>query len=487
MDETRDICVMHTSCACTERAALVKRVFVDQPAMSSRAEASASKYTNWISKQFGRRNVKSLSLAEAVKSFGPSRRARYQRAYDNIQARGVNSKDSRIDFFVKADKCTDTSGEVKKPRAIQGRKPEFNLALARYIKPFEKVAKSYKGMKRGVPKTRVFAKGMTNNERAKIIVEKISHFQKPKVLSLDASSFDSCVSTLWLKLVDKIYLATFQGDIELAELLKMRHKNSGRTPSGIKYTIKGNRMSGDMDTGIGNSFVTYILVHAAMNLLGVKKWDCYCDGDDLLIFLEAESTSLKEFVDIGLELGFNYTGEEIYVTNENYYDIEFCRSKPVWTPEGYTMCRIPSRAVQNFGVNHKFASWPMHAYLKFLKGCALCEMHVSYNLPVVGRLADLVYKSLSHKTAKFDVDDTYKSGLRLDIDKLSYRTWKVDERTRLEVELAWGMSIDEQYQLEDRFHEYVTGLFKRERTLKVSYIDGSDPVWRQHWNKHPTI
>lgn len=66
-----------------------------------------------------------------------------------------------------------------------------------------------------------------------------------------------------LKWEHSIYNAMFRSD-ELAELLGWQLTNKGfaRTTDGlIKYEVKGCRMSGDMNTALGNCMIMCALVY----------------------------------------------------------------------------------------------------------------------------------------------------------------------------------------------------------------------------------
>lgn len=439
---------------------MARRVFVEQPRLGSERVEDLVATVDRAFKYVRRLDV--LSLEDAVLALSVSKRRRYVEAAASIQQRPFDARDARVSLFVKADKLTGVGAEEKKPRAIQGRTPRFNVWIARYLKPIERRLCHFLGEARGVKRTRVFAKGLDNYGRAELIVAKAAEFANPVVVSLDASSFDASVGVTHLRCVHSIYEKCFPNNKEFRDLLKMQLNNVGVGSSGVKYHIRGNRMSGDVDTGMGNSLLNYVLVSTCARFMGIKKWDMLCDGDDALFFVEAGDCDFAQMCRVMLTYGFSLTGNEVRLDHHNYWDIEFCRSRPIRLDDGrWVLCRDPWRAVANFGVTNRFALVPPETYRRYLKGSAMCELFVSSELPMIGPLAWEVYNAVSGK-AILDVEVRWRQGILIDKDLLKRRQYacpRVSWSVRRQVELAYGYTPAEQMQYESSCHDRVSRLW----------------------------
>lgn len=442
---------MHAACWCTERSALERRVFVEQSMTAEGLCALRKTQKSWVH-WFRSWNLQSLSREEAVSELNPAKRRRYEDALKSLRRSELTDKDAEISMFVKADKLDGIGSEERKPRAIQGRSPRYNLEIAKFLKPIEHKLMGWKGPRRGVLRSRVFAKGLNNAQRARLIIEKTQNFSRPQVVCVDASAWDASVTVGHLQLCHALYLAGMRSP-EFKALLQHQLLNKGKSHSGHEYWIKGNRMSGDMDTGIGNSLLNILVFSTAMKILGISKWDFLCDGDDALVFVEEGSMDCEELNRVCKDLGFCLTGGPVNVSSGNFWDIEFCRSHPIWTPgSGWIMCRNMQRAVDCFGLTHRYAHVPLSAYKKFLAGCGICELTCSKELPMIGPLA--WHSSMITGKRIFGSEERWRSGVRLSDSTLRYtsdnnRKPVIHPRTRAQVALAFNISIDQQVAYED--------------------------------------
>lgn len=465
---------MAANCRCCEAAALSRRVFVvDEEDLVGPAYDEYMWMANRVKLALSGRRVLPVSLLEAVSLLSKAKRRRYLDAYDSLQVSPVSRKDARVEMFIKADKVDHCGLEAKKPRAIQGRNPRYNLELATHMKPIEHALMSWKGLRRGVVRTRVFAKGLDAKGRASLIIKKTRAFARPCVVSLDAHSMDASVLPVHLECNDACYLAMCPGS-GFERLLSWRKVNIGRTSHGIRYSLRGNRMSGDLDTGIGNSLISYVYISAAMRYLGLRKWDILCDGDDVLLFMDGRA-SMVDLKAACLRYGFDVDGDVVEIkSEEDLCHVEFCRSRIVWTPRGHTLCRNPARALACFGVSHRFASVPLAVYRRYLKGCAMCESHASWDLPLLGPWAWTAYTSLEGKPI-LDDEDMWRGGVHLS-DPRAVPS-RVHPKTRRHFELAFGFSVEQQLEFESRNDSRAQQMLLEESTTEDAVVYSSHYLW----------
>lgn len=170
-------------------------------------------------------------------------------------------------------------------------------------------------------------------------------------IGLDASRFDQHVSVQALEWEHSVYNRLFRSD-ELRDLLKWQLKNTGfaRANDGmIKYTVEGGRMSGDMNTALGNCLIMCAMVWSYMQTkLGPTgkpiHFEFIDNGDDVVLFLEKRDLHrIEDLAEWFGEMGFEMKIEEpVYEIEE----IEFCQMHPIEVEPGvYTMVRTYPNAI----------------------------------------------------------------------------------------------------------------------------------------------
>jgi hypothetical protein len=268
------------------------------------------------------------SRAQFLAPLSGSKLARYTAAADSFEAQPIAPKDAYLQTFIKAEKLNVTAKSDPDPRVIQPRNPRFNYAVGRYIKPAEKML--YKAINRlfdnGVP---TVMKGLNADQRGDAFARAWKLFANPVAVGLDVVRFDQHVSRALLEFEHSIYMRIYQEDRELAKYLNMQLRNKGfvRCSDGyIRYRVEGSRMSGDMNTSLGNVLLMCLMVYAYM---GTKQFPYHLlnDGDDcVLIFDKANLHQIDDLSDWFLQLGFRLTIERPVYELEQ---IDFCQSRPI--------------------------------------------------------------------------------------------------------------------------------------------------------------
>lgn len=284
---------------------------------------------------------------EFVECYKGDRRWRvYENARLSLLQRPVDRRDARLKTFVKAEKIDFTSKKDPAPRVIQPRDPRYNLEVGRYLKRLEhQILDAIAAVNDGVP---VVMKGHNAQAVAGWMRVKWDMFSKPVAIGLDASRFDQHVSIDALKWEHGVYLSCFRGQDrnELRKLLSWQLHNSGvgtASDGYIKYTVDGCRMSGDMNTGLGNCLLMCAMVWSYCHSKGVKH-QLANNGDDCVVI--CEQRDLVKFMDglqqWFLDMGFTMKVEEPVSVFEK---IEFCQTQPVWCGDAWVMCRNPWKCI----------------------------------------------------------------------------------------------------------------------------------------------
>lgn len=273
-----------------------------------------------------------------VSKYTGRRFAVYERARQILQSRSVRKTDAVIRGFGKPEKTNVTAKPDAVQRVISPRNPVYNLAVGIWIRAFEH--KIYYGIKKlwGEP---TIAKGLNAIDTASLIKRKFRAFKKPVAIGVDAKRFDQHCSVDSLKFEHSIYNSHFVNP-ELARLLKWQLENQVivRCANGrIKYKVQGGRMSGDMNTALGNCLLMCIMMYAYREHLGIDM-KLINNGDDCVLFCEEEHKDLIEstIFEYFKDFGFEMTTEPAVNVLEQ---VEFCQTRPVFNGIGYIMCRDP--------------------------------------------------------------------------------------------------------------------------------------------------
>lgn len=247
----------------------------------------------------------------------------------------------RGESFVKVDYYTEDVAMTKAPRMIQYRGPAFNLELATWLEPAEHELLGGPGI--GPTKTPNCSKGMTPKQRARYWMQKRYSFKHPVCLKADFSKFDAHVHTHVLKLEHTGWRKLCPGIN--TRLLRAQLRNNMRSKGGHKYIAVGTRMSGDRNTGGGNSLINVVLCYTIAKIANVKI-EMLCDGDDSLIWMEA--SDFDKFARVAHEVfpkvyGMRWEYERVSTQD----DEEYCHSKVVYHTDGEPYCyRDPVRVLE---------------------------------------------------------------------------------------------------------------------------------------------
>lgn len=344
-----------------------------------------------------RSEVHKLS-AEAFIASRPGRvRRLYQLAADSkqLESRGLRDM-AKLKGFLKSEKSTHSfphlSGPVKpgRPRGIQPRGPAFNMVLGPYTVPVEAVV--FKDIDRefmpefGGRVLRGVLKGLAPSDQA---AEMRRHWDyhggdgRAAFRSLDMSSFDATVDDVDLKLDHEVTQAYFPGDRTLKRAHSMQFRNQMRAVlrDGVVRTNLGPmRMSGDMNTSLGNCIISFAMAWEIFSPLGCTV---IVNGDDVGVFGPRDVIEgLGGIEESYLAYGKLAVAEPVVDTFEL---CEFCQTRPVWDGERWIATRHWDKAMDNdYSGMYRLADW--RYYLSHLHAVSSCGMAVASGIPILQTL-----------------------------------------------------------------------------------------------------
>lgn len=403
-----------------------------------------------------------LEHSEFAECYHGPRKTRYLKAAEDLARDPVKREDAHIKFFLKFE-TYDFETKIPSPRGINPRSDRYAVSLGSYIRPIEK--RIYKNISR-VFGYRVVLKGMNQAARGEIISSYWNEFVNPVAIPIDASRFEQSVDEAILEWEHSIYQSFYLGDGKLAKMLRWQRLNIGRCyleDGKLKFKIRGKRMSGDVNTALGNCLISAACGHAYLSHANILKHRFFCDGDDAVLIIERSDLlrvqrTLKPWY---AELSFRMKVEKpVFILEE----LDFCQSRPVYTTEGYIMVRVPYRALSKDAVSKK----PLdnhRVYRRWMRAVGEGGMSLSGGIPVM----QAYYKAILD--AAGDIKPLQNDPVQRDFTAykligMNRKYAPVQERVRASFCLAFGIDPASQRVIE-RYYE----------TLKLVYgVDGCSLV-----------
>lgn len=394
-----------------------------------------------------------LTRQEFVDCYKGRKHDIYQKALDSLVHQSLTTKDAQIKAFVKAEFINSDDKPDPDPRVISPRDPRYNVEVGRYLRPLEH--KVYAAVAK-IFKEPTILKGYNSLQTGQVFADKWGKYRNPVAVGLDASRFDQHVSVQALEWEHSIYNGIFKSK-ELSWLLKMqlRNKVTGYCRDGkVSYTTEGCRMSGDMNTALGNCVIMCGLVHAYLEHCGISG-SLANNGDDCTVIFEREHLEkfqhgLQEWF---LEMGFNMKVEDPVYDIEK---IEFCQTHPVWLDGGYLMVRNFPKGLSKDCLSLKTMSSPRvcrmwldavgQGGLSLTGGIPICQDFYSAYIKMA---ATIKVPNNSKRTPDGDISGGLfwlSRGM-----KLHYKT--PSARTRHSFYLAFGVTPDQQISIESEIRD----------------------------------
>jgi len=386
------------------------------------------------------------------------RRTVYESALKSLYVTPVSARDAKIKAFGKVEKINFSAKPDPAPRMIYPRSPRYNLEVGRYIKPLEpRLCKAVASVFGGVTIT----KGLTAEGVGDLIHTKWSKFCDPVAVGLDASRFDQHVSQEALSWEHSLYARCFKNPGPLQRLLRMQLVNRGhwRLPDGYgHFSVQGGRMSGDMNTGLGNCIIASCLVKAYCDAKNIQ-FELVNNGDDCVVIMQRSSLSCfnKGLDEWFLEMGFNMVVELPVYHIEH---IRFCQAAPVFDGECWVMVRDPHTSLAKDCVSLRSLSTESE-YKQWIKAVGLAGGAMAGGIPVVAAF----YQRLVDAGGDIDLGGIYQSpqfetGMMMLARGMTRRGRIVTDDARLSFWRAFGITPDQQVDIEAHL-----------ATVDISYYD----------------
>jgi len=407
--------------------------------------------------------LETITAEEVVARYTGSKRRAYEQALRSLGDVELHGGDARVEVFVKAEKTPFGLKKGVDPRIICARSKRYNIKLLQYLVPVERLLYHVRGETWwGVPRTRIFAKGLNLKERAELLERKFRHFERPLVVELDCSRFDGHVDREMLRLEHRFYLSLFSGDRDLARLLEMQLRTKGKSMNGVMFAMDGKRATGDPNTGCGNSLLEGAMIRSGMQGLGVK-WDMLGDGDNVVLFLE-EDTSARVLTHLSAH--FKRCSQVLTVDNRTSVldRVTFCRMRPLMVGGVRRLARPWTSVLGGMLVSHRHFR-EAKGGMAIAKAIVRAELDLSLGVPIIDPCCRHLLSLMdSVVVGRVPVDTGVYQMLRWfegvtdpnEVLNSEPPAREVDVEDRGRFADAWGVEPSEQLAIESRFRSYVT-------------------------------
>lgn len=420
--------VTHADCTCNEERALRGRHLVDTGARVG-SLCSVKDVLRSLASDLRLSNNGRESAQHYIENYSGDKRKLLQEARISLEGKAICPADAAVRMFLKDDKYGAT--DYKEPRCIQYRSKRFHLYVGRFLHPIEKqVMEATEG---GV---RFCAKSRNSLERASDLLEMWESYADPVAVLLDHSKFDAHITTEHLKVEHEFYHQV-NPDPRLKKVLKWQIRNKGYTKNGTSYTVEGTRMSGDVNTGLGNSVLNYGMLRAWLMVCGVRG-HIYVDGDDSVVVMSASDEHKLKY-EFWVQMGMETKHDMAY----EFEHVEFCQCRPVYIAEQrcWRMVRNPVRLVTRAPWTTK--KYNDKGYDRLTRTIGWCELAANGGVPVLQAYASWLMGQGSGRIMKHEV----RAHLRDRVEHVSLS--KPGTATRLSFFNAWGISPQQQIRIEE--------------------------------------
>lgn len=463
-----------------------KGQFIRPPApranhFNNQLDCERQKITTYFS-QCGWQPVK-LTDEQYILTSAPHKRKLARQTVLFADGRAPKVNDSFITMFIKAEKTESLTKANPVPRLVSPRTPIYCMALAKFLRPAEHVI--YAAVN-GMWGSETIMKGYNAEEIGNIVSNKWRKYNNPAAIDLDANRFDQHVSTQALRWEHNIYKNMYEGQdrTELSRLLGMQLKNQiiCRTSDGytLKCVSKGGRMSGDINTALGNCLLMSSIIHAFKRRHHINC-DLLNNGDDCVIICEKEDVKYIE-QHIGafcLDFGFSLKVGEIVSTMEH---ISFCQTNPVWRGDQYVMVRNPRTALAKDCIMLVAPTGQSH-FDRWRSTVGIGGRRLTDGLPVFPNF----YKCIARGSRKYRenklIGNIYDTGFWRLGERMVTQERPVTNETRLSFWTAFGISPDIQRVLEKQYDEM--DIAPLQRAEGIQYL-AFPQLYKDHTNESKT-
>lgn len=411
---------MDTNDPLTIKAGLMQRLMRVCPIPNKLELAGFTQFVKkWVKKNLSRVNVMSFEEWLETTNYNQQRKEQLREAYDNNHG-CVTARDAhRIKMHVKREDYA----EYKHARMINSRVDTVKVVLG----------PAFKSIEEELYKHSYFVKHMTPDDRCRRIVGLKAYGHK--VYASDFTAFESHFTSQVQQACEFVlYEHCLSKYPKLLNTMKqvLLGVNKLSTRNRVKAFVCARRMSGEMNTSLGNGFTNLMLSMYLSQRGGSQYFDAVVEGDDALIITDATLTK-EQYAD----LGFTIKIEEVSdVCGASFCGLVFS--------DAMQCIKDPKIFFRHFGWTESYLFAKYKTHLSLLHARALSALHELGQCPIIGAAARYALNMTSSYKPLFT--DRYK-------ERLFNKPWvacplKPAMSTRMLFEDKFGISVSQQILIE---------------------------------------
>lgn len=289
---------------------------------------------------------------------------------------------AHITAFIKKEIMPlDDKGHLKVPRSIMGRDPRFNLLYGLYTTALEDAMMN-------LPQV---TKGKTPSKLGEMFAQRIL---ADTIGEGDCSKFEGSIRLFHLEWERDLARDVFSpSEFEIFDAcwtIKLRKK--GHYLDGTPFEFWNCRGSGDMDTGLGNTTINWIMCRYFELVNNLGKGDFFVNGDDNLINLKGKTNMYDTFSDLGFDCQF--------AVKKTVQSVEYCSGYFLQHKPGqYIYAHKLDKLLSNVFVvkNTRFESCLGEYYATL----GMMYKKIYGDVPVYSNLAELFLRSANRSKHRF--------------------------------------------------------------------------------------
>lgn len=295
-----------------------------------------------------------------------------------------------------------------------------------------------------------FIKHVPVAERPQYMMDRV-HRGPGIYVASDYSAFESLFSKELMYKCERVLYKHMVSCLPLgSEFLRaFDHIIAGKNRCLFKYftiTVEATRMSGEMNTSLGNGFTNLMVMLFACHEHGIHCVGCV-EGDDGIFYLTAPPPSASWFESLGLRMKLE--------VHDDISEASFCGM--IFDPVDRVVVTDPRKVVASIGfARQQYVNAADRTLKQLLKMKGMSFAHQYNGCPIVGPLAFWIVKHTSHVRVRKNIEAPRDWWTRqLNEQALAgLPDFKPPTlRTRLLVERKFGISVEFQEKLEDWFND----------------------------------
>jgi hypothetical protein len=404
------------------------------------------------------------------------RKVELQEKYDSTLNLLEKVGGSYKNFFVKLFAKDETYLDWKQARGIYARSDEAKVYFGPIFKQIEKVVFD--------PNVNPeFVKKIPVRDRGRYVMERLGNGEGNVFLATDYSSFECHFNAQLMEACELVLyehmLSEVPGGGEMFEVISS--VLTGRNciyNKRLVATVQACRMSGEMNTSLGNGFSNLMLMHFVCEMKGIEA-TCVIEGDDgLLAINPAIAPTTEDFTQLGCKIKLETYG--------SMCEASFCGL--VFDEEDQHVLTDPLDVLATTGwAPARYANAKHSKRNALLRAKALSLLYQYPAAPIISAFA----RALLRRTSGINIDNVLESkGIsmwereQMMGAKREGKFWEVElfigSGSRHLVERVYGISVADQLRT-----EVFLDCMGEDSDLKLDWLLASvPPSWTEYWDKY---